>query len=124
MKLFSIICVFFLMPIFLNFDINDDILLAFKQGKSSEIAKYLDEKVSLKIINQEDVLSKSQAEANLSYFLDKHAIKSASKLKTTTINSYSYYLNASLESDNEKFRLTLLIRRNLIAQLRIELVNE
>lgn len=105
-------------------DINDDLINAFRQNKSSEISKHFDEKVSMKIINQEDVLSKSQAEANLNYFLEKHIIKSVVKQKTTVINSYSHYLNASLECENEKFRLTLLIRRNLIAQMRIEIMNE
>ena len=124
MKLFSFISLLFFLPTFFNLDINDDLLAAFRQNKSSEISKYFDEKVSMKIINQEDVLSKSQAEANLNYFLEKHIIKSVVKQKTTVINSYSHYLNALLECENEKFRLTILDRRNLIAQMRIELMNE
>jgi len=123
MKFISFIYLLFA-PAFLNLDINDDLMTAVSLNKSSVTAKYFDEKVSMKIINQEDVLSKSQAEANLNYFLEKHAIKSVLKQKTTVVNSYSHYLNASLECENEKFRLTILIRRNLIAQLRIELMNE
>jgi hypothetical protein len=105
-------------------DINDDVLNAFKQNKSAEVAKYFDEKISLKIITQEDVLSKAQAESNLKFFFEKHPIKAYTKQKTTSINSSSYYLNTNLEGENEKFRLTLLIRRNLIAQMRIEQLNE
>ncbi len=105
-------------------DINEDLLNAFKQNKSADIAKYFDEKISLKIITQEDVLSKAQAEANLKFFFEKHPIKAYSKQKTTAINASSYYLNANIEGENEKYRLTLLIRRNLIAQMRIEQINE
>ena len=117
-----------LITLFLNtfnvIDINDDILNGFKQNKSAEVAKHFDEKISLKIITQEDVLSKAQAEANLKFFFEKHPIKSYTKQKTTSINSTSYYLNTNLEGENEKFRLTLLVRRNLIAQMRIEQLNE
>ena len=56
---------------FTGAELTDDIVSALKQGKSSELVKFFDEKVSIKLINQEDVLSKSQAEANLKYFFEK-----------------------------------------------------
>ena len=48
-------------------DVSDEIVAALKQGKSSELVKHFDEKISIKLIEQEDVLSKSQAEANIKY---------------------------------------------------------
>ena len=103
---------------------TDDIVAALKLGKSSELVKYFDEKVSIKLINQEDVLSKSQAEANLKYFFEKHPVKNFSGSHTSTVNNSQQYITGTLETTNEKFRVSILIRRNLISQFRIENAND
>ena len=46
-------------------DTAEDAIAALKQGKVTDLVKLFDEKVSIKLVNQEDVLSKSQAEANI-----------------------------------------------------------
>lgn len=124
MKLFIYILAFLFSFFNSSVEINDDIVLAFKQNKASEVSKYFDEKVNTKIIQQEDVLSKSQAEANLKYFFEKHSVKNFTNIKTNTVNTTLYYLTGSLETSNGKYKVTLMLRRNLIAQLRIELENE
>ena len=103
---------------------TDDIVAALKSGKSSEIVKYFDEKVSIKLINQEDVLSKPQAEANLKYFFEKHPVKNFTGSHTSTVNNSQQYITGTLETTNEKFRVSILIRRSLISQFRIENAND
>jgi len=105
-------------------EFTDEIVAALKQGKSSELVKYFDEKISIKIINQEDVLSKSQAEANLKYFFEKHPVKNFTGSHASTVNNSQQYITGTLETSNGKFRVSILIRRNLISQFRIETDNE
>ena len=105
-------------------EVSDEVINALKQGKSSELIKYFDEKVSIKLINQEDVLSKSQAEANLKYFFEKHPVKAFSSPHVSSVNNSSQYITGNLETTNGKFRVSILLRRNLVSQFRIENDNE
>ena len=105
-------------------ELTDEIVLALKQGKSAELVKYFEEKVSIKLLNQEDVLSKSQAEANLNYFFEKHPVKNFSGTHASTVNNSQQYITGTLETANGKFRVSILIRRNLISQFRIENDND
>lgn len=121
-----LIHIFYLLFTFIvgSVEITEEIVTALKQGKSSELVKYFDEKVSIKIINQEDVLSKSQAEANLKYFFEKHPVKSFSGSHTSTVNNSQQYITGTLETLNEKFHVSILVRRGLISQFRIENDND
>jgi hypothetical protein len=105
-------------------EVGDEIVVALKQGKSSELVKYFDQKVSIKLVNQEDVLSKSQAEANLKYFFEKHTVKSFVSAHVSSVNNNSQYITGTLETSNGKFRVSILIRHNLISQFRIENDND
>ena len=105
-------------------EISDEIIAALKQGKAAELVKYFDEKVSIKIITQEDVLSKSQAEANLRYFFEKHPVKAFSSSHASAVTNQSQYITGTLETTNGRYRVSVLIRRNLISQFRIENDNE
>ena len=110
--------------LFSGAEVSDEIVVALKQGKASELAKHFDEKVSLKIINQEDVLSKPQAEANLKYFFSKHSVKAFSSSHVSSMNNKSQYITGNLETSNGKFRVSILIKRSLITQFRIENEND
>ncbi len=105
-------------------DVTEDVIAAVRQGKASELIRYFDEKVLVKVISQEDVLSKAQAEANLKYFFEKHPVKAFSSTHVSAVNNNSQYITGSLETSNGKFRISVLLRRNLIAQFRIETDNE
>lgn len=124
MKLFFYITTFLFSFFVSSPEINENIITAFKQSKAGDVGKYFDEKVNLKIVNQEDVLSNQQAEANLKYFFEKHTVKNFTNIKTTTISGTNYYLNGNIETSNGKFKVSIMLRRNLIAQLRIETENE
>ncbi|MGZ4042464.1 MAG: DUF4783 domain-containing protein, partial [Bacteroidia bacterium] len=98
---------------FSNADVPEEIIAALKQGKSSELVKYFGDKVSVKISNQEDVLSKSQAEANIKYFFEKHPVKALSSSHVSSVNNSAQYITGTLETANGKFRVSILIRNNL-----------
>jgi hypothetical protein len=104
-----------------SIDVTEDVIAAIKQGKSSELIKFFDEKVVVKLISQEDVLSKAQAEANLKNFFEKHPVKSFSSTQVSSVNNNSQYITGILETNNGKFKVSALVRRNLISQFRIEL---
>ena len=123
MKLFVSI-IFFVSSFFSAFDVTDDVVAAIKGGKSSELVKFFDEKLTVKILNQEDLLSKAQAEANVKYFFEKHIIKNFTVSQSRTVNSTVQFVSGSLETMNGKFRVSILLRRNLISQFRIENDNE
>ncbi len=124
MKLFSGI-LYFLVALFISTNpVADEAIAAIKSGKSADLAKLLDEKVNIKLINQEDVLSKQQAEANIKYFFEKHIVKNFSNTHVSNSNQTVQYLTGNLETSNGKFRVSILIRRNLIAQFRIEVDND
>jgi len=119
-----VIHIAFLLFSFAFGEISDDVITAVKSGKSSEVVKFFDEKVSIKLIDQEDVLSKAQAEANIKFFFEKHPVKSFSATHTSSMNNSAQYITGSLETGNGKFRVSILLRRNLVSQFRIETDNE
>jgi hypothetical protein len=105
-------------------EVSDEIISALRQGKASELVKSFDEKVSIRILSQEDVLSRSQAEANLKYFFEKHPVKSFSSPHVSAMNNSSQYITGTLETVPGKFRVSVLLRRNLVVQFRIEADND
>lgn len=124
MKLLINIFYFFFAFLFAGVEVSDEIVANIKAGKASELVKSFDEKVSIKIIEQEDVLSRSQAEANLKYFFEKHQVKNFGSIHISNNSAVLQYLTGSLETNNGKFRVSVLIKRNLVTQFRIENDNE
>ncbi|MEI6020462.1 MAG: DUF4783 domain-containing protein [Bacteroidota bacterium] len=124
MKLIISIFYFVFAFFFGGMDVSDDIVMNIKAAKASELVKNFDEKVSIKIIDQEDVLSRSQAEANLKYFFEKHPVKNFGSVHVSNNSATLQYLTGSLETGNGKFRVSVLIKRNLVSQFRIETDNE
>ena len=109
---------------FTGAEVSDEIVAALKQGKASELVRYFEDKVAIRIVNQEDVLSKSQAEANLKVFFEKHPVRSFASVHVSSMNNSSQYITGNLETANGKFRVSILIKRNLVSQFRIENDNE
>lgn len=102
----------------------EEVVNAIKAGKASELVKYFDERTSVKIDAQEDVLSRSQAEANIRYFFEKHPVKSFSATHKSSINNNAQYITGMLETSNGRFRVSILMRYNLVSQFRIEVDND
>ena len=120
MKLFVITLISLFSLSFNLKDITDDVANALKQGNSSELVKNFAEKISIKILNQEDLLSKSQAQAVIEDFFSKHKVKSYQTSHTSIVNGNQQFITGSLDTNNGKFRISILVRGNVISQFRIE----
>lgn len=109
-------------------DVIDDIATAIRSGNPKNISKFFIENIDLKVIEQEDVYSKQQAEMILKDFFTKHAVKSYTVAHKSQPKAGSQYVIGSLETANGKFRTYFLIKtvgtQTLIQQFRIETENE
>lgn len=101
-------------------DLNDDVTNALKQGNTAALVKYFPDKVSIKVLTQEDLLSKAQAQTLIEDFFSKHKVKSYQTSHTSIVNSNQQFITGSLDTNNGKFRISILVRENVISQFRIE----
>ncbi len=105
-------------------DLNNDIAAALKKGNSASVVKHFADKVSIKVLNQEDLLSKAQAQAVIEDFFLKHKVKNYITSHTSIINGNQQFSTGSLDTSDGKYRISILIRGNVISQFRIEHDNE
>jgi len=109
-------------------DLIDGIATAIRSGNPKNISKYFIENIDLKVIAQEDVYSKQQAEMILKDFFTKHPVKSFTVAHKSEPKGGSQYVIGTLETENGKFRIYFLIKttgsNTLIQQFRIEAENE
>jgi hypothetical protein len=105
---------------FTSRDITDDVANALKQGNASEIVKHFAEKVSIKVLNQEDLLSKPQAQVLIEDFFSKHKVKSYQTSHTSIVNGNQQFITGALDTNTGKFRISILVRGSVISQFRIE----
>jgi hypothetical protein len=105
---------------FTSRDITDDVANALKQGNASELVKHFAEKVSIKVLNQEDLLSKPQAQALIEDFFSKHKVKSYQTSHTSIVNGDQQFITGALDTNTGKFRISILVRGSVISQFRIE----
>jgi hypothetical protein len=120
MKLFVITLISLFSFSFTQKEITDDVANALKQGNASELVKHFSEKISIKVLNQEDLLSKSQAQALIEDFFIKHKVKNYQTSHTSIVNGDQQFITGSLDTNNGKFRISILVRGNVISQFRIE----
>lgn len=109
-------------------DVIDGISAAIRSGNPANISKYFIENIDLKVISQEDVYSKPQAEMILKDFFAKHPVKSYTVAHKSEAKNGSQYVIGTLETANGKFRVYFLTKttgsETLIQQFRIETGNE
>ncbi|MBL7892364.1 MAG: DUF4783 domain-containing protein [Bacteroidia bacterium] len=126
LKLF-IICLLIGLKTALAFDINDDIANAIKSGNSKTLASWFTDNVDLKVLDQEDVYSKAQAELIVKDFFTKHPVKTFSIAHKSSKNG-SQFAIGTLETTNGKYRVYFLLKKSAeklqIQQFRIEPENE
>lgn len=112
---------------FSSTDITDDIANAIKTGNSKALSAFFTDNVDLKVLAQEDVYSKAQAELIVKDFFTKHNVKSFTIEHKSTKNE-SRFAIGKLESSNGKFRVYFLLKKSAgklkIQQFRIEPENE
>lgn len=120
MKALVIFCISLLSFSFVTRDITDDVANALKQGNASELVKHFAEKVSIKVLNQEDLLSKSQAQALIEDFFSKHKVKTYQTSHTSIVNGDQQFITGALDTNTGKYRISILVRGSVISQFRIE----
>ena len=123
MKNLVIILISFFSLSFGIMDIPEDIAGALKQGNTSELVKIFSDKVSIKVLNQEDLLSKPQTQAVIEDFFSKHKVKSYQTAHTSIVNGNQQFITGVLDTNNGKYRISILVRGNVISQFRIEYDN-
>ena len=124
MKLFVITLISVFSLSFNLKDITDDIANALKQGSASELVKNFADKVSIKVLNQEDLLSKSQSQALIEDIFLKHKVKSYQTSHTSIVNGNQQFITGALDTNTGKYRISILVRGSVISQFRIENDND
>jgi len=111
-----------------SIDIIDEVASAIRSGNPKTISNYFIDNIDLKVINQEDVYSKAQAEMILKNFFSKHIVKSYTIAHKSVQKNGSQYVIGTLETGNGKFRVYFLVKtagnQTLIQQFKIEPENE
>ncbi len=109
-------------------EVIEDIANAIRSGNPKNISSYFIDNIDLKVIDQEDVYSKQQAEMILKDFFSKHPVKTFSIAHKSVEKNGSQYVIGTLETTNGKFRTYFLIKtltgKTLIQQFKIENENE
>lgn len=109
-------------------DVSSDVMEAVKQGNAAAVAKHFNDKIDLKILDQEDVYSKAQAELVLKDFFTKHPVKTFTESHSSNAKSANQFVVGTLVTTNGKYRVSFLLKkfgeRFLISQFRIENENE
>jgi hypothetical protein len=109
-------------------DVIDDISSAVRSGNPKSISRYFIANIDLKVIAQEDVYSKQQAEMILKDFFTKHPVKAFTIAHKSEPKGGTQYVIGTLETETGKFRIYFLIKttgaESLVQQFRIETENE
>lgn len=101
-------------------DLNDDVSLALKKGNAVELVKLFSDKLSIKVLAQEDLMSKSQAQAIIADFFSKNKVKNYITGHTSIVNGDQQFITGTIDTNSGKYRVSILIRSNLISGFRIE----
>lgn len=103
---------------------DDDVVTYFKTGNSSSLAGFFSSNLDLTIQEIDDVYSRAQAEQILKKFFNNHKPTNFTIIHRGTSKMDIRYFIGKLETDDEKFRVTLHVKeisgKNFIQQLRIE----
>lgn len=103
---------------------EENIAAAIKSGNSKDIARHFGSNVNLKIINQEDIYSKNQAEMILKDFFAKNPVKNYTAKHNGTSKNGAQYTIGTLNTANGNFRTYYFIKKNTdgvqIQEFRIE----
>lgn len=121
-KLIAILC--FALPVSLIADIPDDVAAAIRTGDAHQVAGYFADNVDLKVLEQENIYSKAQAELILDDFFTKHPVKGFTIVHKSVPKNDSQFAIGTLETTNGKYRVHYLMKtiigKTSVTQFRIE----
>ncbi len=121
-KLIAVLC--FVIPMSLVADIPDDVAAAIRTGDAHKVAGYFADNVDLKVLEQENIYSKAQAELILDDFFVKHPVKGFTIVHKSVPKNDSQFAIGTLETTNGKYRVHYLMKtiigKTSVTQFRIE----
>ena len=92
-------------------DNSEAIVLALKTGNAKELSKYFSPSVNLKILTQEDVYSKAQAELIIKDFFTKNPPKSYVSKHNGTSKNGAQYTIGQITTANGNFRTYYFLKK-------------
>lgn len=121
-KLIAVLCI--IVPMSLLADIPDDVAAAIRTGDAHKVAGYFADNVDLKVLEQENIYSKAQAELILDDFFVKHPVKGFTIVHKSVPKNDSQFAIGTLETTNGKYRVHYLMKtiigKTSVTQFRIE----
>lgn len=92
-------------------DTADEVNAAVKEGNAQKISAFFNSSVDLKILEQEGVYSKSQAELIIKDFFAKHSVKSFVVVHKSSVKVDSQYIIGTLITSHGKYRTYFLLNK-------------
>ena len=86
-------------------DLSGEVIEAIKKADAAKIAQFFNEKVSVKIIEQEDVYSRSQAESILKDFFQSHPVKSFDGRPSNSQKTGNQFVVGNLVTSNGTYQI-------------------
>lgn len=121
-KLIAVLC--FVLPLAAFADTADDVAAAIRTGDAHQVAGYFGDNVDLKVLEQENIYSKAQAELILDDFFVKHPVKGFTIVHKSIPKNDSQFAIGTLETTNGKYRVHYLMKtitgKTSVTQFRIE----
>lgn len=128
MKRLVILMLMWIAPFALKADVIDDIASAIRAGNAKEISKYFADQVDLKVLDQENIYSRAQAEMIIKDFFVKHPVKGFVLVHRSVPKNDSRYAIGTLDTSTGTYRVHYQIKtaagKHSIMQFRIENSNE
>lgn len=120
----TVLAVFlFIFPV-LFADLSDNIAAAIRTGNAKEVSKYFADNVDMKVLDQENIYSKAQAELILKDFFSKHPVKAFTLAHKSAERNDSQFAIGTLTTANGNYRVHFLMKKSAsgmaIHQFRIE----
>ena len=123
MRTAIILFMFFFMPAPAP-DVADQVADAIRTGNASDISKYFADNVDLKVLDQENIYSKAQAELILKDFFAKHPVQGFTIVHKSLPQSDSQFAIGTLKTSSGTYRVHYQMKTaggaTTVTQFRIE----
>ena len=105
-------------------DVADLVAAAIRSGNAKEISKYFADNVDLKVLEQENIYSKAQAELILKDFFAKHTVSEFTVVHKSQPKNDSQFAIGTLKTSDGTYRVHYLMKAaagiTTVTQFRIE----
>ncbi len=104
-------------------EVPSAVISALNAGNSPQVSSYFNSNVEIVVGSQNDIFSSQQANAILADFFRKNHVVSFHLIHKGTKEAACFAIGM-LKTSSGSYRVYVLMRKNLIQQLRIELSND